>query len=330
MTNKMKAVIWTAYGSTDVLKIQEVEKPIPKDDEILIKTHATTVNAGDCEMRDFKITPLFWIPVRFMFGLFKPKLKIMGQEFSGEVVEAGKEVKRFKVGDKIFGATDMRMGAYAQYVCLPSRFPIAQIPSNMDFEEATTIPVGGFNALYFLRMAKIQQGEKVLVNGAGGSIGTMGVQMAKALGAEVTAVDSADKLKMLQSIGADHVIDFRKEDYTKNGIQYDVIFDIADKSPFGDSIRSLKPGGRFVLASPSLTRMIRGLWVKWTSNKKVLTGLAHYKSKDLEHIKGQIESGVLKAVIDKTYPLEKIRAAHEYVEAGKKVGNLVISVNHEN
>lgn len=324
----MKAVLWTAYGSTDVLQLAEVAKPIPKDNEVLIKIHAATVNAGDCEMRSFKIQPMLWLPVRLMVGIFKPRIKTLGQELAGEIEAVGKEVKRFKVGDQIFGASEMKLGTHAEYICLPSNYPIAQKPSNMNFEEAATLTVGGLNALVFLRKAKIQKGEKVLINGAGGSIGTFAVQMIKSLGAEVTVVDSAEKLDMLHSIGADYSIDYRTEDFTKNGKQYDVVFDVFGKEFSSAIINSLQPKGRYLIVNLGLTGLLRGGWTNWTSDKKVITGVVDYKIEDLEYLKEQIEAGQLKTVIDKKYPLEKIKEAHQYVEAGHKKGNFVITMNH--
>ncbi|MEZ5038857.1 MAG: NAD(P)-dependent alcohol dehydrogenase [Saprospiraceae bacterium] len=323
---EMKAILFTRYGSPDVLKLAVVEKPVPKEDEVLIKIHATTVTAGDCELRAFKIAPLFWLPVRLMFGIWKPRVKILGQEFAGEVVEVGNAVTNFKKGDPVFGATGIKLGAYAEYKCQLSTRRIALKPSNMRFEEAATIPTGGLNALYFIEKANIQPGEKVLINGAGGSIGTYAVQLAKLQGAEVTAVDSQRKLDMLRSIGADHVIDYTQVDFTQNGQHYDVIIDVAGKCAYTNTVKSLTENGRYIQTNPSLSLMLRGLWTAWTSRKKVLTGFAGEDTKDLETLKDLIEAGKLKAVIDKRYPLDETAEAHRYVEKGFKTGHLVIQV----
>jgi len=326
----MKAIVYTKYGPPDVLELKEVEKPTPKDNEVLVKVHAATVTAGDCELRRFDISILFWLFVRIMFGLRKPRKKILGQELAGEIVSVGKEVTQFKKGDSIFAATEMRLGAYAEYACLPSTYAMAIKPANMSYEEAATVPTGGLNALHFLRKGNIQSGQKVLINGAAGSIGTYAVQIAKSFGAEVTGVDSTRKLDMLRSIGADQVIDYTQEDFTKSGETYDIIFDVVGKSSFSRSIRSLKKKGFYLLANPKLSQMVRGLWVLMINKKKVMTGLASYRTEDLKYLKELIEAGKIKPVIDRRYPLEQTAEAHRYVEKGHKKGNVVITVEHNN
>lgn len=322
----MKAVIWTKYGPPDVLQLREIEKPIPKDDEVLVKIIATSVFAGDCEMRRFDFPISFWLPLRLMFGLFKPRVKILGQELAGEIEAVGKEVKQFRSGDQIFAPTDAGFGAYAEYICLPATHPIAFKPANMTFEEAATVPVGGLNALHFLRKGNVQRGQKVLINGACGGIGTIAVQIAKASGADVTAVDRAEKLQVLRYLGADKVIDYMQEDFTSNGESYDVIVDVVGKSPFSRSVKSLKPNGRYILGNPRLPGMLKGLWTSMVSSKKVIIALAAYKTEDLAYLKELIEQGKIKAVIDRSYSLEQISEAHTYVETGRKAGNVVITV----
>jgi NADPH:quinone reductase-like Zn-dependent oxidoreductase len=327
----MKAIVWTKYGPPDSLQLQEVEKPTPKDNEVQIKIHATTVTAGDCEMRSLKfpfgIGPFF----RLYNGLRKPKrIVILGQELAGEIEAVGKDVTQFKKGDKVFAATDISMGAYAEYICLPEEGTLAKKPVNMTYEEAAAVPVGGLNALHFLKQGNIQRGQKVLINGAGGSIGTIGVQLAKSYGAKVSAVDSTSKLDMLHSIGADHVIDYTKDDFSKSCETYDVIFDIVGKASFSGSIRSLRENGFYLLGNPSLSRGVRGFWVSMRSSKKVISGTVSYKTEDLVFLKELIEAGKIKSVIDRRYPLEQIAEAHRYVEKGSKKGNLVISVEHNN
>ena len=323
----MRAVIWTKYGPPDVLQLREVEKPRPKDDELLIRIIATTVFAGDCEMRRFDFPLSFWLPLRLMFGLVKPRVKIPGQELAGEIEAVGQKVTQFKTGDLVFAPTDASFGSYAEYICLKASHPIALKPVNMTHAEAATIPVGGLNALHFLRKANIQSGQKVLINGAGGGIGTVAVQIAKTLEAEVTAVDSSAKLDMLRSIGADHVIDYNREDFTRNGVIYDVIIDVVGTSPFSRSLKSLQTRGRYILGNPRLPGMLKGLWTSMFSSKKVIIALAAYKTDDLVFLKDLIEAEKIKPVIDRSFPLERIADAHRYVETGQKSGNVVISVD---
>jgi 2-desacetyl-2-hydroxyethyl bacteriochlorophyllide A dehydrogenase len=322
----VRAVVWTNYGPPDVLQLEAVDKPTPKDNEVLIKVVAATVFTGDCEMRrgDFPIS--FWLPLRLMFGIRKPRIKIIGQELAGEIEAVGKAVTSFKAGDHVFAPTDTSFGAYAEYICLPGTHPIQPKPSNMTHDEAATVPVGGLNALHFLRKGKVQRGERILINGAAGSIGTCAVQIAKAFGAEVTAVDSTEKIGKLRSIGADHVIDYTQEDFTRNGRTYDVIIDVVGKSPFSRSVKSLNNHGRYVLGNPRLAGAIKGIWTTLTSSKRVIVALAGYKTEDLEYLKELIEAGKLKAVIDRRYPLEKVADAHRYVETGQKTGNVVITM----
>ncbi|WKA59300.1 NAD(P)-dependent alcohol dehydrogenase [Planococcus shenhongbingii] len=321
----MKAMVCTRYGPPEVLELQQLDKPVPKDDEILIKVHASTVTAGDCEIRSFKFPVLLWIPLRLFFGVRKPRLNVLGQEFAGEVEVAGDEQTLFKKGDRVFGATGLKLGAYADYLCLPSSSAIARMPEGLSFEEAATIPTGGMNALFFLRKAKIQTGQKVLIIGAGGSIGTMAVQLAKNSGAEVTAIDSGEKLDMLLSIGADNVIDYRQEDFTANGETYDVIFDVAGKSPFSKTINSLKPKGIYLMGNPSLSQMFRRLLPTKKGNRKIIAGAASYKAEDLRYLSKLLAEGKIKPVIDQVFPLEQLRQAHYYVESGMKKGNVVIA-----
>ena len=323
----MKAIIWPKYGSPDVLELRDVEKPIPRNNEILVKIIAATVFAGDCEMRSFDFPLSFWLPLRLMFGLRKPRksVQIPGQELAGVVEAMGSEVTRFRKGDAIFAPLE-QLGAYAEYICFSEKNAAAPKPGNMNFEEAATVPVGGLNALHFVRKGDVQSGQKVLINGSAGSIGTFAVQIAKLFGAEVTAVDSTRKLDMLRSIGADHVIDYTQEDFTMNGKNYDVIIDVVGKSPYARSIKSLKKNGRYVLGNPRFSGMFRGLWTSMTSDKKVIVALTGYKTEDLIYLKELIEAGKIRTVIDRRYPLERIADAHRYVETGEKTGNVVINV----
>jgi NADPH:quinone reductase-like Zn-dependent oxidoreductase len=292
----------------------------------LIKVHAATVTFGDCEVRRLKLPLLISIPIRIYAGLLKPKrITILGQELAGEIEAVGREVTRFKKGDPVFAATFFRFGAYAEYTCLPEKYLILK-SSATTYEEAATIPTGGINGLHFLRAANVHPGERVLINGAGGSIGTYAVQIAKSLGAEVTAVDSAEKLDMLRSIGADHVLDYARENFMRSGETYDVIIDVVGKSSFSGSVRALKPKGRYILGNASLSARIRARWTPMDSGKQVIVATANYKSEDYTFLKELLESGKIKPVIDRYYPLEQTAEAHRYVEQGHKKGNVVITV----
>lgn len=327
----MRAVIWTKYGPPDVLQLKEVEKPTPKDNEVLIKIHATTAATPDTELRRLKLPLLFAIPLRLYIGVIKPtRITILGTEFAGEIESAGKDVTRFKPGDPVFGYTGLGMGTYAEYVCLqenPSGLAgvLGTKPVNLTYEEAAAIPFGGLEALHSLGKANIQRGQKVLIVGAGGSIGTYAVQLAKLYGAEVTGVDHAVKLDMLRSIGADHVIDFTREDFTKNGQMYDVILDTIDKSPFSGSLRSLNENGTYLNANPGVYDRLRWQWSSKRSTKKVIPWTADYSTDNLLALKELIEAGKIKPVIDRVYPLEQIVEAHRYVDTGQKKGNVVVT-----
>jgi len=332
----MKAIIWAKYGPPDVLQLREVEKPTPKDNEVLIKIHATTAATPDSELRRLKLPLLFAIPLRLYIGVIKPtRITILGTEFAGEIESAGKAVTRFKPGDQVFGYTGLGMGTYAQYLCLqeyPSGWAgvLGTKPVNMTYEEAAAVPFGGLEALHALGKAYIQRGQKVLIVGAGGSIGTYAVQLAKYYGAEVTGVDHTVKLDMLRSIGADHVIDFTREDFTKNSQRYDVILDTIDKSPFSGSLRSLNENGAYLNANPGVFDRIRWRLSSKNSTRKAIPWTAGYSTDNLLALKELIEEEKIKPVIDRRYPLEQIVEAHRYVDTGQKKGNVVIIVGHVN
>jgi len=330
----MKAIVWTKYGPPDGLQLRDIDKPTPRDNEVLIRIVATTVTAGDCEMRGLKFPILFQLILRMYNGFRKPKkISILGQELAGEIESVGKDVKLFKKGDQVFGTTGFGFGAYAEYKCLPENPKmgvLASKPVNMTYEEAAAVPTGGLEALHFLRKGKIQSEQKVLIIGAGGSIGTFAVQLAKYFGAEVTGVDSTGKLDMLRSIGANQVIDYTQEDFTKSTETYDVIFDVMGKTSFSGSVRSLKQNGRYILGNPGLSQIVRGRWTSMRSSKKVIIGAAIQKNEDLIFLKGLIEAGKIKSVIDRRYPLKQIAEAHRYVDSGQKKGNVVITVEQNN
>lgn len=334
----MKAIVYTKYGPPDVLHLEEVEKSAPKDNEVLIRVYATSVNFGDITARNFRdISPrefnmlfLFWIIGKITFGLGKPKINILGSEFAGEIESAGKDVKSFKKGDKVFGYLGQSMGAYAEYLCMPENGCVAIKPTNMTYEEAAVVPYGAIMALNLLRKMNIQPGQKVLVNGASGGIGSASVQIAKYFGAEVTGVCGTPRLEFVKSLGADKVIDYTKEDFTLNGETYDLIFDILGKSSFSRCKNSLKQNGRYLLASFKMKQLFQMLWTKMAGSKKVICALAIDKQEDLVFIKELIEAGKIKSVIDRRFPLEQTAVAHKYIEKGHKKASVVITVGHNN
>jgi NADPH:quinone reductase-like Zn-dependent oxidoreductase len=323
----MKAVVYTKYGSPDVLQLNEVEKPVPKDNEVLIRIYATTVTSGDVRLR--KPDPFI---SRFFNGLLRPKkTPILGNELAGVIESVGKDVKRFKEGDHVFAGAGFSLGAYAEYKCLPEAGAVAIKPANMTYEEAAAVPFGAITSLFFLRKGKIQKGQKVLIYGASGSLGTYAVQLAKSYGAEVTGICSTTNVGLVSSLGADKVVDYTKEDFSKSGETYDIIFDTVGKSPFSGCIGSLKKKGFYLRAVHiSLAPIVQGLWTTMTSSRKVIGGVAHQRKEDLISIKELIEAGKIKAVIDRRYHLEQTAEAHRYVEKGHKKGNVVITLEHNN
>jgi NADPH:quinone reductase-like Zn-dependent oxidoreductase len=335
----MKAIVCTEFGPPDVLHIEEVEKPTPKDNEMLIRVYATSVNYGDLIARDFRhVTPrqfnmpfLFWLLSRLFFGLNKPKIKILGSEFAGEIEAVGKGVTLFKEGDSVFGYLGQNMGAYAQYLSMPEDGVLAIKPANMTYEEAATVPMGAIMALHLLReKGNIQSGQKVLINGASGSIGSAAVQIAKTFGAEVTGVCGTPRLEFVKSLGADKAIDYTQEDFTQSGETYDLIFDILGKGSFSHSKNSLSQNGRYLFASFKMKQLFQMLWTSLVGSKKVICAIAPGSTEDLISVKELIEAGKIKAVIDRGFPLEQTAEAHRYVEKGHKKGNVVIAVEHNN
>ena len=323
----MKAVVYEKYGPPEVLQLKEVETPVPSDNEVLVRIHATTVTSGDWHLR--KADPFI---ARFINGLTRPKKwPILGASFAGEVEAVGKDVTSFSTGDQVFGSTGLNLGAYAEYVCLPDDGVLAAKPAGMTYEEAAAVPFGALNALHFLKKGNIRLGQKVLIYGASGALGTAAVQIAKNLGAEVTGVCSTANVEMVKSLGADKVIDYTTEDFTRSGETYDVIFDTVGKSPFSGSVKSLNKNGFYLRAvHMSLSPLVRGIWTSLTSGKKVIGGIAKERKEDIIFLKELIDTGKFQPAIDKTYPMEQIAEAHGYVEKGHKKGNVVITVNQKN
>lgn len=330
----MKAIVYTEYGTPDVLYLKEMEKPVPKDNELLIRVHAVSVNIGDIWARNFKaISPgkfsmpgLLWLPARMYFGFSKPKVNILGSEFAGQVESVGKNVKLFKPGDQVFGYRGQSMGANAEYLCVPENGLVAIKPANMTHEEAAVVPYGALTALNLLGKVNIQPRQKVLVNGASGGIGSAAVQLAKYYGAEVTGVCGTQQLESVKALGADKVIDYTQEDFTQNGETYDLIFDIMNKSSFSKCKNSLTENGRYLLASFKMKQLFQMLWTSMIGSKKVICALSGEKIEDLLFIKELVEKGKFTSIIDKRYPLEQAADAHRYMESGHKKGKVVLTM----
>ena len=329
----MKAIIHSKFGPPDELHLHEVEKPIPKPNEVLIKIHATTVTSTDCNARNFTFVPtMFKLPAKlFIFGVFKPRIKILGFDLAGEIEAVGQNVKNFKVGDEVFGTPGITFGAHAQYICLPEDGVLTIKPDNLNWEQAATVFLAGHTALYFLRdLGNIKAGQKVLINGASGGIGTFALQLAKYYGAEVTSVCSTVNLELVKSLGSDKVIDYTKDDFTQNGIVYDHIFDVVGSLLFSNCKNSLKPDGVYLVCLMKFPDLVSLIWASIRGGRKIKGGSAPERIEDLIFLKELLEKGKIKPVIDRTYPLEETAEAFKYVEKGHKKGNVVITINHDN
>ncbi len=336
MNTKMKAIIYTEYGSPDVLQLKEVERPSPKDNEVLIRIHATSVTIGDLWARNFNAMspgkfsmPLpFWLPARLYFGFTRPKVNILGAEMAGEVEAVGKDVRRFKKGDQVFGYPGQSMGAYAEYMCMPEDSFIALKPSNLTHEEAAVVPYGAVTALNLLEKVNLRTGQKILINGASGGIGSAAVQLAKHhFGAHVTGVCGTPRMEFVKFLGADRVIDYTSEDFTQSGETYDVILDIQGKCSFARCRNSLTPDGILLFASFKMKQVMQMLWTSKRGGPRVICALATGGNEYLLAAKELIEAGKIKATIDRCFPLDQAAAAHRYVEQGRKQGHIVITVN---
>ena len=325
----MKAIVYERYGPPDVLQLKEVEKPTPKNNEVLIKIHATTVTSADWRVRSLNVPTGFGFIMRLVFGISKPKQPILGSELAGVIESVGKDVNKFKVGDLVFAFSDAAMGCYAEYKCMPQDGAVVLKPLSLSYGEAAALSFGGTTALDFLRRGKLQSGERILVNGASGGVGTAAVQLAKHFGADVTGVCSTANMELVRSLGASHVIDYTQEDFTQNGKTYDVIVDTVGTAPFSRSKASLKEGGRLLMVLAGLPEMLQAPWVSMTSSKKVIAGPATVRVEDLRFLAGLAEAGEFKPVIDRRYPFEQIAEAHRYVDTGRKKGNVIITLEHD-
>jgi NADPH:quinone reductase-like Zn-dependent oxidoreductase len=328
--DKMKAIICTKYGPPDVLQIQEMEKPTPKANEVLIRIHATTATLYDCWTRSSTAPPGFGLLMRIAAGIRKPKQPIFGTELAGEIEVVGSDVTKYKKGDQVWGYLGMNQGAYVEYICLPEDGVLAFKPINMSYEEAAAVQQGALTALYFLRAGNIQRGQKILIFGASGGVGTFAVQLAKYFGAKITGVCSTSKIDFVKSLGAEKVIDYTKEDFTKSGEMFDIILDTIGKSDVGRSKKLLKKEGTYLFTTFGIPKLFRILWLQIISRKKAFYGTLEEKTEDLEFLKELIEEGKLKSVIDRTYPMEEAAEAHKYVESGQKMGQVIITLVSKN
>lgn len=322
----MKAVVYHRYGGPEVLSISEVATPVPRRDEVLIRIHATTVTAGDWRMRSLQVPRGFGLMSRLALGVTGPRKAILGTELSGVVAAVGEKVTKFKPGDAVFAFPGIGMGCHAEYRCMSENAAVVLKPANLDHGQAAALSFGGTTALHFLREAKLTAGEAVLVNGASGGVGTAAVQLAKHFGAEVTAVCSAGNADLVRSLGADHVIDYETEDFTRNGRVYDVIVDTAGTAPFARSGASLREGGRLLLVLGNLVDLLSGPWIALTNSRRVIGGPAKERSSDLRVLADLAERGEFTPVIDRRYRFEEVVEAHKYVDTGRKKGNVVITL----
>ena len=326
----MKAITYSKYGPPEVLQVSEVEKPVPGDNEILIRVRAAEATKSDCEMRSFRFSVMwFWLPLRLALGITKPRRQILGGYFAGEIESIGAAVTDFAVGDAVFGGAGLHLGGYGEFAALPASCTFVPKPANMSFADAAAVPLGGLNALHFMRRANLQPGETVLINGAGGSIGAHAVQIAKSMGAEVTAVDSATKRDFIMRLGADHYIDYTKDSFASSGQTYDVIFDMVPGSPYSTSIRLLNPGGRYLSGNPRVAVMLRSVFTNWFTDKSASFAFARETREELATLREMIEDGKIVSIVDDVYPMAQAAAAHQRVETEQRIGAIVITIGDD-
>jgi NADPH:quinone reductase-like Zn-dependent oxidoreductase len=323
----MKAVVRSEYGPAELLHIEEIPSRAPSQGEVLIRVRAAEVTKSDCELRGFKFSvSWFWLPLRLFAGIFKPRNQVLGGYFSGVVEALGEGVDRFEVGDEVYGSAGISMGAYGAYLVTSANNAIVRKPTNLSFEEAAAVPLGGLNALHFMRVAKIRPGDEVLVNGAGGSIGIFAVQIAKSMGARVTAVDSEKKEEMLRKIGADHFVNYAARDFTRDTERYDVLFDMVPGSSYSRCLSVLKPGGRYLLGNPRLLKILRSFFTNWFSDILVSFAFAGEQEEELLALSSLLEAGEIHSVVDRIYPPGEAAEAHRLVESEQRTGCVVLSM----
>jgi NADPH:quinone reductase-like Zn-dependent oxidoreductase len=323
----MKAITYSRYGSPDVLEIEDVDSPVPKDDEVLVNVRAAEASKADCELRSFKFgVKWFWLPLRLGVGVVKPRKRVLGNYFSGVVAAVGGKVTRLAIGDEVFGSAGFRRGAYAEYLSVPEHYPVIGKPANMTFEEAAAVPLGGLNAIHFTRLAEIEPGQRVLVNGAGGSIGAHIVQIAKAFGAEVTAVDGPYKEAMVRRVGADHFVDYTQERFAGRGEKYHAILDMVPGSSYGDCIASLVANGRYLKVNPRLSDLLHSVWTTKRTDKTVRVAFARETREELAALRTMIEEGKIVSIVDTVYPMSGAGEAHRRVDAEERAGAIVIAM----
>lgn len=325
----MRAIVATAYGSPEVLEIRDLDKPTPRSDEILVRIHATTVTSGDWRMRSLDVPTGFGVMARLALGVFRLRQPILGSELAGTVEDVGSEVTDFGIGDRIFAFTGARGGCHAEYITLRADAAIARMPSNLGFGESAALSFGGTTALSFFRRAGIQSGDRVLINGASGGVGTAAVQLARHFGAHVTGVCSTGNMALVESIGADRVIDYTREDFASDGARYDIIMDTAGTVPFSRARRALREGGRLLVVLGGVPAMLVTPWAALTTRMRIISGTASGTAEDLRFLAALAEEGHFTPVIDRRYTFDQIREAHRYVDLGRKKGNVIITVHDD-
>lgn len=321
----MKAVVYREYGPPNVLQFEDWPKPTPKPNEVLIRTHATTVTSGDWRARSLDMPPGFRLIARLIFGIRRPRQIVLGSELAGTVEAIGDNVTKFGIGDRVFAFTGAGLGCYVEYKCMPETGTLVPMPSNLTFQEAAALSFGGTTALDFFRKGRLRKGEAILINGASGGVGTTAVQVAKHFGATVTGVCSDANVELVKSLGADHVIDYTKHDFTELGATYDLVMDTVGTAPFAKSRQVLRDHGRLLLVLGGLSDMLRAPWVSWTSDKRIIAGAAAELTEDLQFMAQLSEAGQFRPVIDRCHSIDEIVEAHRYVDSGRKKGNVVLS-----